>query len=66
MKRKKVEECWEFENNPGVLKRCAALLRFSIEKLREQQQNYPYQIDSRLISREKKTRKIAKNIQITA
>ena len=66
VKRKKVEECWEFENNPGVLKRCAALLRFSIEKLREQQQNYPYQIDSRLISREKKTRKTAKNIQITA
>ena len=40
-------------------------MRFSIEKLREEQ-NYPYQIDSRLISREKKTRKTAKNIQITA
>ena len=24
---KKVEECWEFENNPGVLKRCAFLNR---------------------------------------
>ena len=27
VKRKKVEECWEFENNPGVLKRCAFLNR---------------------------------------
>ena len=32
VKRKKVEECWEFENNPGVLKRCASFLNRETER----------------------------------